>query len=155
MAGLTINTPMVSLLLHGATVAALPGTSQLLTLWVPSYLCITSACAAPAAESAAERKEKEFPDSACNYHFFPLPSSQSVPLIRSVRISFLHWAIAFHPTPMTDERNFSFSNAFLLLRFNAVCFVNSFGNIDVKERRSQPRHTHIVIFSHLHNFLCP
>ena len=26
-------------------------------------------------------------------------------------------------------------------RFNAVCFANSFGNIDVEVRRSQPRHT--------------
>jgi len=26
-------------------------------------------------------------------------------------------------------------------RFNAVCFTNSFGNIDVEVRRSQPRHT--------------
>ena len=26
-------------------------------------------------------------------------------------------------------------------RFNAVCFANSFGNIDVEVRRSQQRHT--------------
>ena len=35
----------------------------------PSYLSITSACAASAAEAAAERKEKKYSNIACNYHF--------------------------------------------------------------------------------------
>jgi len=46
---------------------------------------------------------------------------------------------------MTHEKIVLLSNVFLLrfngLMFNAVCFVISFGNIDVEVRRSKPRHT--------------
>jgi len=51
---------------------ALPGTSQLLTQWAPSYLRMSSACAASAAEAAAKRKEEKYIEFAWNHHFFPI-----------------------------------------------------------------------------------
>ena len=46
----------------------------------PSYLSITSACAASAAKAAAERREKKYSDTACNYHFFPIAFETFGPL---------------------------------------------------------------------------
>jgi len=84
---------------------------------VPSYLNISSACAASAAEAAAKRKEDKYTDIACNYYFFP--SRHTVLLIRSVRTSSLLWAIVFYQSLMTHERHFSFSNVFML-QFNGL-----------------------------------
>jgi len=38
----------------------------------PSYLSISSACSASAAEAAAKRKDDKYTEIACNYHFFPI-----------------------------------------------------------------------------------
>jgi hypothetical protein len=104
----------------------------------PSYLSITSACAASAAEAAAERKEKKYSDIACNYHFFPIAFETFGPL-NQVGTDFIS-ALGHRISSNTDdprETFFLFQRLSVAIqRFNAVCFSNSFGNIDVEVRRS-------------------
>jgi len=76
--------------------------------------------------------------------YFPLPSRHSVLFIRSVRTSSL-LRLGHCISLITDDPRETF---FLFQRLsvanqriNAVCFANSFGNIDVKVRRRQPRQT--------------
>ena len=130
---------MVSLLFHGAMVAALLGTSQLLTLWPPlTWTYISSACAATAAEAAAKRKEI-----ACNHNFFPIAFEAFGP-INQVGTDFIS-ALGYRTSSNTDDPRETFVPfqrlSVAIQRFNAVCFTNSFGNIDVEVQRSQPRHT--------------
>jgi len=110
---------MGSLSFHGVVVAALPGTSQLLTQ-CPSYLSRSSACAASAAEAAARLKEKKNIESTCNHHFFPI-AIEMFGLINHARrcgVCGLHfctaWAIESLLTLTTHERHFSLFNAFPL-----------------------------------------
>ena len=115
----------------------------------PSYLSITSACAASAAEAATERQEEKYSDIACNYHFFPIAFETFGPL-NQVGTDFIS-ALGHRISSNTDDPReicFLFQRLSIAIqRFDAVCFTNSFGNIDVEVRRSQPRHTYIVIFS--------
>ena len=109
----------------------------------PSYLRITSACAASAAEAAAERKEKKYYEIACNYHFFPITFDTFGP-VNQVGTDFIS-ALGHRISSNTDDPRETFSLfqrlSDAIQRFNAVCFANSFGNIDVEVRCSQPRHT--------------
>ena len=110
---------------------------------VPSYLGITSACAASAAEAAAERKGKKYSDIECNYHFFPIAFETFGPL-NQVGTDFIS-ALSHRISSNTDdprETYFLFQRLSVAIqRFNAVCFSNSFGNLDVEVRHSQLRHT--------------
>ena len=54
----------------------------------PSYLSISSARAASAAEAAAKRKEEKYADIACNYHFFPIAFETFGP-INQVGVDFI------------------------------------------------------------------
>jgi len=57
----------------------------------PSYLSMSSACAASTAEATTKRKEEKYIEIAFNHHFFPIsPLRSSVLLTRSVRTSFVH-----------------------------------------------------------------
>ena len=95
-------------------VAALPGTSQLLTLWPPRTLVYHLLVQPPQLKRRPNAKKRSILTSPAAIISFPLPLRHSVLLIRSVRTSFLLWAIAFHLTLMTHERHFFFFNAFLL-----------------------------------------
>jgi len=126
---------MVSLLFHGVMVAALPGMFTVADTVAPSYLSMSSACAASAAD--------KYTEIACNYHFFPI-AFDTFGRINQVGTDFIS-ALGHRISLITDDPRETFflfqrlSVAFQ--RFNAVCFANSFGNIDMEVRRSQPRHT--------------
>jgi len=133
---------MCSLSFHGVMVAALPGSSQLLTL-APSYLSMSSACAASTAEAAAKRQEDKYIEIACNYHFFPIAFETFGPInqVGADFISALGHRISTH-TYDPRETFFLFQRLSVTIqRFNAVCFAKSFGIFEVKVRRNQPRHT--------------
>jgi len=110
----------------------------------PSCLSISSACAAAAAEAAAKRKKDVYStEIACNYHFFPLAFETLGP-VNQVGTDFIS-ARGNRISSVTDNPRETFflfqRHSVVIPRFNAVCFANSFGNIDVEVRRSQPRHT--------------
>ena len=109
----------------------------------PSYLSISSACAASAAEAAAKRKEEKYTDIACSYHFFPIAFETFGP-INQVGTDFIS-ALGHRISCNTDDPRDTFflfqRLSVAIQRFNAICFANSFGNIDVEVRRCQPRHT--------------
>ena len=109
----------------------------------PSHLSASSACADEAAEVAAKRKNKIHWNHLKLIISSTLPSIHSVLLIRSVRTSYLLHAIA-HQLTWMDPRKIVLLSKRLpvsIKRFDALCFANSFGNIDVEMWRSQPRHT--------------
>jgi len=109
----------------------------------PSYLSMSSACAASAAEAAAKHNEEKYIEIACNHHFFPSPLRRSV-LTMSVHADFIS-ALSHRISTHTDdprETFFLFQRLSVTIqRFNAVCFANSFGNFEVEVRRKQPRYT--------------
>jgi len=79
---------MGSLSFHGVMVAALPAWNFTVTDTVaPSYLRMSSSCAASAAEAVAKRKEDECIEIACNYHFFVIAFDDLL-LTRPVRLHF-------------------------------------------------------------------
>jgi len=124
---LTLGGPMAPWM-HGAATA---------------YLSISSACAASAVEAATKRKEDKYTENPCNYHFFTIVFESFGP-INQVGTDFIS-ALGHRISSITDGRRdklFLFQRLFVAIqRFNAVCFGNSFSNIDVEVRRSQPRHT--------------
>jgi len=77
---------------------------------------MSSNCAASAAKAAAKRKEEKYIEIACNHHFLPITFETFGPINRSLRTSFLHWAIEslLTLTTSTYERHFPFFNAFPL-----------------------------------------
>ena len=97
----------------------LPGTSQLLTLWPPRTLVCHLLVQPPQLKRQSNAKKRSILTLPATIISFPLPLRHSVLLIRSVRTSFLLWAIAFHLTLMTHVIHFFFFNAFLL-RFSAL-----------------------------------
>jgi len=52
-----------------------------------SYLSISSACAALAAEAAAKRKKEKYIEIACNHHFFPIAFETFGPINRNGKSS--------------------------------------------------------------------
>ena len=113
--GNKLPAPMVSPLFHGAMVTdALPGTSQLLTLWSPLTWAYHMLVQPKQPKRRLNAKKRSTLKSPAVIISFPLPLRHSVLLIRSVLTSFPFGAIAFHPALMTQERHFYFFNAFLL-----------------------------------------
>jgi len=70
----------------------------------PSYLSISSACAASATEAAAKHKENKYTEIACNYHFFPI-DFETFGHINQVGMDFIS---ALNQSLMKHERHFSF-----------------------------------------------
>jgi len=108
-----------------------------------SYLSISSACAAAAAEAVSKRKEDEYTEIACNYHLLPIAFETFGPIIQVVT-DFIS-ALGHRILSITDDLRESFLSRRLsvaIQRFNADCFANSFGNIDVEVQRSQPETHH-------------
>jgi len=109
----------------------------------PSYLSTRSTFAASAAEVVAQRKQDKYTEMACNYHFFSIDFKTFGP-INHVGTDFIS-DLGHCISSITDDPRETFSLLYRLSVaiqwFNAVCFVNSFGNIDVEVRSSQPRHT--------------
>jgi len=106
----------------------------------PSYLSISSACAA---EAAAKRRQDKYTESACNYHIFPI-AFEPFGRINQVGTDFIS-ALGHRISSITDDprETFFFSQrlSVAIKGFNAVRFPNSIGNIDVEVQLSQPRHT--------------
>jgi len=98
----------------------------------PSYLSISSACAASTAKAAAKRKEDKYTEIACNYHFLPIASETFGPN-NQVGTDFIS-ALGHRISSITDdlrETYFLFQRLSVAIqRFNVVCFANSFGSID-------------------------
>jgi len=109
---------MGSLSFQGVMVAALPGSWDVTVTdtVAPSYLSISSACAASAAKAAAKRKEENYFEISCNHHhFFPIAFETFGP-INQVGVDFIS-ALGHRISTHTDDPRESFFlfNAFPIL----------------------------------------
>jgi len=129
---------------HGVMVAALPGTSVTDTV-APSYLSLSSACELCSLSSwiGGQTQKREIYWNCMHHPFFAIAFETFGP-INQVGADFIS-ALGHRISTHSDDPQETF---FLFQRlpgkiqgFNAVCFTNSFGNIEVEVRRSQPRHT--------------
>jgi len=107
-----------------------------------SYLGLTSECAAAAAEAAAKRKEDKYIEISRSHLFFPVAFETFGP-INQTGIDFLS-TLGHRLSVITDDARETFflfqRLSVAIQRFNAVCFTNSFGNVQA-QFFDQPRHT--------------
>jgi hypothetical protein len=108
----------------------------------PSYVAISSTCAASAAEAAAQRKEIKYADIARTHLFFPLAFETMGP-INEVGQDFIS-EIGHRITSVTEdprEASFLFQRLSVALqRFNSICLSNSFCH-DNTDFTTRPKHT--------------
>jgi len=121
---------MVSLVLHGVMVADVHTWDVTVTDTVaPSYLAMSSACAASAAEAVAKRKEDKYIEISRTYQLLPF-SFETFGSINQEFISAMgHRIIADEPRQVTQRIGLSVA----IQRFNAVCYAHSFGNYCFRE----------------------
>lgn len=94
-----------------------------------SHIAISSTCAAPAAEAAAQRKNTKYSDIARTYLFYPLAAETSGPTneVGQHFISQLGHRIVSVTEDHPRETSFIFQRfSVAVQRFNAVFFTNSF-----------------------------
>jgi hypothetical protein len=108
----------------------------------PSYVAISSANAASAAEAAAQRKDSKYADIAQTHLFFPLAFETMGP-INAAGHAFIS-DIGHRITSVTDdprETSFLYQRLSIALqRFNSVCLTNSFCS-DNTDLTTRPKHT--------------
>jgi len=98
--------------------------------------------------SGRQTQEDKYTEITYNYHFFPIAFESFGPInqVGTGLISILGHRIS-SITHDSREIFYLFQRlSFAIQRFNAVCYANLVGNIDVEARHSQPRHTdtHLV-----------
>jgi len=118
----------VSLSFHGVMVAdELPGTSRSPSLWPPllPWHVICLIVQPQQQKRLPNAKKRNILKSPTAIIYFPLHSRRSVVSARSVRTSFLLWAISncMHPILTTHANHSFYSNAFLL---QSSCLLRSF-----------------------------
>jgi len=142
---------MGSLSFHGVMVAALPGTSQLLTQWPPLIWVCHPLVQPQQLKRRPNAKKINILTLHAIFIYFPSPLRRSVLYINQVGADFIS-ALGHRISTHTDdprETSFLFQRLSVTIQhFNAVCFANSFGNFEVEVRRNQPRHTYSSCFFH-------
>jgi hypothetical protein len=110
-----------------------------------SYVAMTSACAAAAAEAAAQRKEIKYAEISQTHLFYPLAFETMGP-INSVGLDFIR-DLGHRISCVTDdprETSFLFQRISVAIqRFNAVVFSNSFSHT-FDNTANLPKHTYRV-----------